>query len=145
MLRQAGFMTQREVRYSFHDDTNKRPDLIVETTSQAARVLMSRLSTPTAFCAEGRTLNQGMQPGPEGKRRLTNTKLWLRMLACSSSLLFTNPMGVWELQPRNFYESVLTGSRRARGFRRRRFFSTGDQDSLFFFKRCSRGHLRNDS
>src|SRR3546814_3548523 len=30
MLRQAGFMTQREVRYSFHDDTNKRPDLIVE-------------------------------------------------------------------------------------------------------------------
>src|SRR3546814_16537047 len=62
------------------------------------------------------------------------------MLACSSSLLFTNPMGVWELQPRNFYKSVLTGSRRARGFRRRRFFSTGDQDSLFFFKRCSRGH-----
>src|SRR3546814_19428298 len=30
MLRQAVFMTQREVRYSLHDDTNKRPDLIVE-------------------------------------------------------------------------------------------------------------------
>jgi len=29
MLRQAGFMAQREVRYSFHDDTNKHPDLIV--------------------------------------------------------------------------------------------------------------------
>src|SRR3546814_11980006 len=105
---------------------------------------MSRLSTPTAFCAEGRTLNQEMQPGPEGKRRLTNTKLWLRMLACSSSLLFTNPMGVWELQPRNFYDSVLTGTRRARGFRRRWLFFTVDQDSLFFLQSCLLRTLMTD-
>src|SRR3546814_18519782 len=33
LLRQEGLMTQREVRYSFHNDTNNSPHLIVKNST----------------------------------------------------------------------------------------------------------------